>query len=116
MKWNHDGSALGSGGKDHCLFLWDASMSSSRPHFDNKTTTTKVSARAILTHHKAAVKALAWCPFHRGVLASGGGAADVSGKNGLKLFFIFAIENVIDLNIIFLLTNIIPCLYNTGIH
>ncbi len=32
--------------------------------------------RLTLTQHVAAVKALAWCPFHRGLLASGGGTAD----------------------------------------
>ena len=32
--------------------------------------------RLKLSNHVAAVKALAWCPFHRGLLASGGGTAD----------------------------------------
>jgi cell division cycle protein 20 (cofactor of APC complex) len=35
-----------------------------------------IGPRLALTHHRAAVKALAWCPFHRGLLASGGGTAD----------------------------------------
>lgn len=35
-----------------------------------------IGPRLQLTQHKAAVKALAWCPFHRGLLASGGGTAD----------------------------------------
>jgi cell division cycle protein 20 (cofactor of APC complex) len=30
----------------------------------------------LLTQHKAAAKALDWCPFYRGLLASGGGTAD----------------------------------------
>jgi len=29
-----------------------------------------------ITAHKAAVKALAWCPWHKSLLASGGGTAD----------------------------------------
>ena len=29
-----------------------------------------------LSHHQAAVKALAWCPWQPGVLASGGGTSD----------------------------------------
>jgi cell division cycle protein 20 (cofactor of APC complex) len=84
LKWSYDGSTLASGGNENFLCLWDASMSSSRSrqpsnnNYHNDTTATTVSARVTLTHHKAAVKALAWCPFHRGVLASGGGTADVS--------------------------------------
>eukprot|EP00980_Cylindrotheca_fusiformis_P021515 scaffold8353_cov138-Cylindrotheca_fusiformis.AAC.46 len=35
-----------------------------------------VSPRSILRDHQAAVKALDWCPFHHGTLASGGGSAD----------------------------------------
>jgi cell division cycle protein 20 (cofactor of APC complex) len=87
LKWSYDGSTLASGGNENFLCLWDASMSSSRSrhpsnnNYHNDTTATTVSARVILTHHKAAVKALAWCPFHRGVLASGGGTADVSIHN-----------------------------------
>ena len=34
------------------------------------------SPRLKLTEHKAAVKALDWCPFKRGLLASGGGSND----------------------------------------
>jgi cell division cycle 20, cofactor of APC complex len=30
----------------------------------------------VLTQHCAAVKAIAWCPFQRKLLASGGGASD----------------------------------------
>jgi cell division cycle protein 20 (cofactor of APC complex) len=32
--------------------------------------------RLVLKKHRAAVKALDWCPFHRGLLASGGGTSD----------------------------------------
>ena len=35
-----------------------------------------VSPRLMLTDHKAAVKALDWCPSKRGLLASGGESAD----------------------------------------
>lgn len=84
LKWSYDGSTLASGGNENFLCLWDAAMSSanmrnrqlsSSNHLNDFTTT--VSARVTLTQHKAAVKALAWCPFHRGLLASGGGTADV---------------------------------------
>jgi len=91
LKWSYDGSTLASGGNENFLCLWDASMSSanmrsrqlpsSNTSHDLNDLITTVSARVTLTQHKAAVKALAWCPFHRGLLASGGGTADVSEPN-----------------------------------
>jgi cell division cycle protein 20 (cofactor of APC complex) len=36
----------------------------------------EMAPRLLLTQHKAAVKALDRCPFHRGLLASDGGTAD----------------------------------------
>lgn len=72
LKWNDEGSTLASGGNENLLCLWDASMSRRGAHADS----TSIGPRLVLTHHKAAVKALAWCPFHRGLLASGGGTAD----------------------------------------
>ncbi|GMH85049.1 hypothetical protein TL16_g10108 [Triparma laevis f. inornata] len=72
LSWNEDGSALASGGNENYLCLWDASMSQRR----NNHSTSAVSPRLTLNQHCAAVKALAWCPHHRGLLASGGGTAD----------------------------------------
>ena len=65
LSWSHDGKTLASGGNDNLLCLWDA-QSSSR----------NIVPRHELRDHQAAVKALAWCPFERNVLASGGGTAD----------------------------------------
>lgn len=85
MKWNDDGTCLASGGNENYLCLWDVSIS-------NRTNPRPISdigsmsgipphlPRLILKQHKAAVKALDWCPFHRGLLASGGGTADRSIK------------------------------------
>lgn len=39
-----------------------------------------VAPRVVLRQHQAAVKALAWCPSHRNLLASGGGTADRTVK------------------------------------
>ena len=61
MKWSYDGSQLATGGNDNTLILW--SGHSSVP-------------LAKLKRHTAAVKALAWSPHQRGLLASGGGTAD----------------------------------------
>jgi len=88
LKWNDEGSTLASGGNENLLCLWDASMSrrgtnggtggynsgqrGGSANFDSSN----IGPRLALTQHKAAVKALAWCPFHRGLLASGGGTAD----------------------------------------
>lgn len=73
LKWNDDGTQLASGGNENFLCLWDASMSGG-------TGLNHFSPRLTLSSHKAAVKALDWCPFHRGLLASGGGTADRSIK------------------------------------
>jgi cell division cycle protein 20 (cofactor of APC complex) len=75
LKWNEDGSALASGGNENYLCIWDASMSSSRQHH-NHHYLSYTAPRLVLKQHKAAVKALDWCPFNRGLLASGGGTAD----------------------------------------
>ncbi|CBJ28300.1 conserved unknown protein [Ectocarpus siliculosus] len=83
LKWSPDGNTLASGGNENFLCLWDASMSgrggagggggggssggrSSPVHRPRRT----------LVQHQAAVKALAWCPSQRHLLASGGGTAD----------------------------------------
>ena len=64
LAWSPDGMTLASGANDNKLCLWDATASSSsRPRFE-------------LTEHQAAVKALAWSPHERNLLATGGGTAD----------------------------------------
>lgn len=64
LAWSLDGKTLASGGNDNKLCLWDvATSSTSRPRFE-------------LNDHQAAVKALAWSPHERNLLASGGGTAD----------------------------------------
>eukprot|EP00586_Coscinodiscus_wailesii_P002589 CAMPEP_0172487060 /NCGR_PEP_ID=MMETSP1066-20121228/15908_1 /TAXON_ID=671091 /ORGANISM="Coscinodiscus wailesii, Strain CCMP2513" /LENGTH=507 /DNA_ID=CAMNT_0013253419 /DNA_START=84 /DNA_END=1607 /DNA_ORIENTATION=+ len=64
LSWSPDGTTLASGANDNRLCLWDASASSSSgPKYS-------------LTDHQAAVKALAWSPHERNVLATGGGTAD----------------------------------------
>mmetsp|Transcript_7185 Transcript_7185/g.13401 ORF Transcript_7185/g.13401 Transcript_7185/m.13401 type:complete len:509 (-) Transcript_7185:152-1678(-) len=64
LAWSPDGMTLASGANDNKLCLWDAAASStSRPRYE-------------LTEHQAAVKALAWSPHERNLLATGGGTAD----------------------------------------
>lgn len=83
MQWSPDGSTLASGGNENFLCLWDASMSGSvargasmGARSGDDPTSRAHKPRRTLTEHKAAVKALAWCPFQRHLLGSGGGTAD----------------------------------------
>ncbi|ODN77509.1 hypothetical protein L202_04680 [Cryptococcus amylolentus CBS 6039] len=61
LRWNTDTDQLASGGNDNKLFVWGG-----------------VDARPTwrFGEHRAAVKAIAWSPHQRGLLASGGGTAD----------------------------------------
>eukprot|EP01119_Soliformovum_irregulare_P005530 TRINITY_DN17285_c0_g1_i1.p1 TRINITY_DN17285_c0_g1~~TRINITY_DN17285_c0_g1_i1.p1 ORF type:complete len:467 (-),score=79.90 TRINITY_DN17285_c0_g1_i1:37-1377(-) len=61
LRWSPDGTTLASGGNDNVLMLWDGRSDESLHRF---------------TDHKAAVKAIAWSPHQRGILATGGGTAD----------------------------------------
>lgn len=61
LAWSPDGETIASGGNDNLLCLWDAARFTPKFRF---------------TDHQAAVKALAWSPHERGLLASGGGTAD----------------------------------------
>lgn len=61
LAWRGDGLQLASGGNDNVVQIWDCRSSS--PQFTK-------------THHTAAVKALAWCPWQSSLLASGGGSQD----------------------------------------
>ncbi|CAN6486878.1 unnamed protein product [Victoria cruziana] len=65
LRWSSSGNQLASGGNDNLLHIWDiSSMSSSQGYLHR------------LTEHRAAVKAIAWCPYQSNILASGGGTAD----------------------------------------
>lgn len=61
LKWNLDTNQLASGGNDNKLFLWEKTNDLPLYRF---------------SEHCAAVKAIAWSPHQRGLLASGGGTAD----------------------------------------
>ncbi|KAG0746756.1 hypothetical protein G6F57_008077 [Rhizopus arrhizus] len=61
LKWRWDGEMLASGGNDNTVNIWD--IRSTVPKFTKRT-------------HVSAVKALAWCPWSRNLLATGGGRDD----------------------------------------
>ncbi|KAI5785847.1 WD40-repeat-containing domain protein [Geopyxis carbonaria] len=62
LEWRSDGAQLASGGNDNMVNIWDA-RSMVTPKFSKG-------------NHRAAVKALAWCPWQTNLLASGGGSVD----------------------------------------
>lgn len=66
LAWSPDGSYLASGANDNTLCIQDFA------NIHNMNITPK----HVLTDHQAAVKALAWSPHERNLLASGGGTAD----------------------------------------
>lgn len=84
LAWSPDGLTLASGGNDNCLCLWDARRlfraNASRGVWPSVASRGALAAAATprdkLCAHQAAVKALAWCPWERHLLASGGGTAD----------------------------------------
>mmetsp|Transcript_9223 Transcript_9223/g.14914 ORF Transcript_9223/g.14914 Transcript_9223/m.14914 type:complete len:513 (+) Transcript_9223:168-1706(+) len=61
LTWSPDGTQLASGGNDNKCFIWEFGHQNPRMEF---------------TEHKAAVRALAWSPFQRNLLATGAGTAD----------------------------------------
>ena len=62
LEWRADGGQLATGGNDNLVTIWDARHLSA-PKFQK-------------TNHRAAVKALAWCPWQSNLLATGGGSHD----------------------------------------
>jgi len=76
LKWSLDGGVLASGGNENFLCIWDARMSNAGAGGGGGASSQEQTPRLQLAEHRAAVKALAWCPFQRHLLASGGGTAD----------------------------------------
>lgn len=72
LKWSPDGTMLASGANDNTLCLWEGAAALGGERV--------VAPKYTMTEHQAAVKALAWCPWQKGLLASGGGTADRSIK------------------------------------
>lgn len=63
LKWSASGELLASGGSDNLVHVWDVRSMPTR--WLHK-----------LEDHKATVRAVAWCPLKRHLLASGGGQGD----------------------------------------
>ncbi|KAJ9622463.1 substrate-specific activator of APC-dependent proteolysis [Taxawa tesnikishii (nom. ined.)] len=65
LRWNSDTGQLASGGNDNKVFVWEGLDDRWLHRWGEQE-----------GGHKAAVKAIAWSPHQRGLLASGGGTAD----------------------------------------
>lgn len=67
IEYKQDGYQFCSGGNDNLVCVWDA----------RQTHTGSISTPAFSKlSHKAAVKALLWCPYQLSLLATGGGSSD----------------------------------------
>ena len=62
LAWQPNALQIASGANDNLVNIWDA-RSLNAPKFQK-------------TNHKAAVKALSWCPWQNNLLATGGGSYD----------------------------------------
>jgi len=71
LAWSDCGSTLASGGNENRLCIWDSAIGRTAGTRDGR-----YQPRLVIEQHNAAVKALAWCPWSRHILASGGGTAD----------------------------------------
>lgn len=69
LKWSPDGTQLASGGNDNMMCVWDVNSATGSHGIVN---TPKFKSQESC----AAVKALAWCPWQKNVLATGSGTAD----------------------------------------
>jgi cell division cycle 20, cofactor of APC complex len=66
LAWSPDGQYLASGGNDNVLSIIEGTQ----------FTSAESQSKYVLQEHMAAVKALAWSPHERNLLASGGGTSD----------------------------------------
>lgn len=63
VEYRSDGQQFATGGNDNVVAIWDARQMNGEAVFRK-------------TNHRAAVKAMAWCPYQSLLLATGGGTSD----------------------------------------
>ena len=86
LKYSPEGDLLSSGGNDNVAYIWDVRklnnklLNISNLNNINNNEYSTIKPFAINNYHNAAVKAMAWCPWQRHILATGGGTKDKSIK------------------------------------
>ena len=83
LKYNViDSTYLASGSNDNTVYIWDIRRISNRLQslLPENESDINVKHSYVMSAHKAAVKALAWCPWQRNLIATGGGTRDKTIK------------------------------------
>ena len=86
LKYSPEGDLLSSGGNDNVCYIWDVRklnnklLNISNLNDANNNDCNSIKPLLVNNHHTAAVKAMAWCPWQRHILATGGGTKDKTIK------------------------------------
>ena len=86
LRYSPEGDLLSSGGNDNTAYIWDVRklnnklINISNLNENNINDLCTIKPLLVNNYHMAAVKAMAWCPWQRHVLATGGGTKDKTIK------------------------------------
>ena len=86
LKYSPEFDLLASGGNDNVAYIWDVRklnnklLNISNLNDINNSDYNTTKPYVINNYHTAAVKAMAWCPWQRHILATGGGTKDKTIK------------------------------------
>ena len=85
LKYSPEFDLLSSGGNDNVAYIWDVrKLNNKLLNISNlneiNNNDSKIKPYVVNNYHMAAVKAMAWCPWQRHILATGGGTKDKTIK------------------------------------
>ena len=83
LKYSPEEDLLSSGGNDNTAYIWDVRKLNNKLlniSNSNDNDCLNIKPLAVNNYHNAAVKAMAWCPWQRHILATGGGTKDKTIK------------------------------------
>ena len=83
LKYSYEGDLLSSGGNDNVAYIWDVrKLNNKLLNISNlnRINDNNIKPYTVNNYHIAAVKAMAWCPWQRHILATGGGTKDKTIK------------------------------------
>lgn len=83
LKYSYENDLLSSGGNDNIAYIWDVRKLNNKLlsiSNNNNFISSQIKPSFINNFHNAAIKAMAWCPWQRHVLATGGGTKDKTIK------------------------------------